>query len=210
MNKLIAGLTAATILAFGGTANAATFTFLPGAGDILPTEGVLFDFNDPAEDSLVAGNGFLFLTESSGQGARPAAGDQSRFLSVLGGGSATIDFGGAGANGFSIDIGSVDSYNTLTLNFLGGTSQSFTGSQLVAVPNGNQVADATNGRFRFMAENGQRITGITLTSDANSFEVDRLAVAAVPEPATWAMMIGGFGMIGAAARRRVRTSVSFA
>ena len=28
------------------------------------------------------------------------------------------------------------------------------------------------------------------------------AVAAIPEPATWAMMIGGFGMIGFAARRR--------
>ena len=31
------------------------------------------------------------------------------------------------------------------------------------------------------------------------------APAAVPEPATWAMMIGGFGLIGAALRRRVRT-----
>ena len=29
-----------------------------------------------------------------------------------------------------------------------------------------------------------------------------LAAGAVPEPATWAMMIGGFGMIGAALRRR--------
>ena len=28
------------------------------------------------------------------------------------------------------------------------------------------------------------------------------AVAAVPEPATWAMMIGGFGLVGVALRRR--------
>jgi hypothetical protein len=34
-------------------------------------------------------------------------------------------------------------------------------------------------------------------------------ITAVPEPATWAMMIGGFGLIGAAARRR-RTAVTFA
>ena len=27
-------------------------------------------------------------------------------------------------------------------------------------------------------------------------------VGAVPEPATWAMMIGGFGLVGAAMRRR--------
>jgi hypothetical protein len=31
----------------------------------------------------------------------------------------------------------------------------------------------------------------------------------VPEPATWAMMIGGFGAIGATMRRRRRTAVSF-
>ncbi|MFD1613351.1 cistern family PEP-CTERM protein [Sphingomonas tabacisoli] len=35
-------------------------------------------------------------------------------------------------------------------------------------------------------------------------------IAAVPEPATWAMMIGGFGLIGAAARRRQRTAVTYA
>lgn len=35
-----------------------------------------------------------------------------------------------------------------------------------------------------------------------------VAVAAVPEPATWAMMIAGFGLVGAVARRR--TKVSFA
>lgn len=35
--------------------------------------------------------------------------------------------------------------------------------------------------------------------------------AAVPEPATWAMMIGGFGMVGGAMRyRRRKTTVSFA
>ena len=41
-----------------------------------------------------------------------------------------------------------------------------------------------------------------------SFVLDNLTIGnAVPEPATWAMMIVGFGLIGAAARRRqsVRT-----
>jgi len=37
----------------------------------------------------------------------------------------------------------------------------------------------------------------------------RQNVAAVPEPASWAMMIGGFGMIGAVMRRR-RTRIRFA
>lgn len=33
---------------------------------------------------------------------------------------------------------------------------------------------------------------------------------AIPEPATWAMLLGGFGMIGAAARRRQRMRVTYA
>lgn len=43
-------------------------------------------------------------------------------------------------------------------------------------------------------------------------DVTNIVTGAVPEPATWAMMLAGFGMIGFAARRRssVKTAVSFA
>jgi hypothetical protein len=34
-------------------------------------------------------------------------------------------------------------------------------------------------------------------------------LSAVPEPTTWAMMIGGFAMVGANLRRR-RTTIAFA
>ena len=44
----------------------------------------------------------------------------------------------------------------------------------------------------------------------NSATATFAAANAVPEPATWAMMIGGFGLIGAAARRRTRANVTFA
>ncbi|MET0307171.1 MAG: PEPxxWA-CTERM sorting domain-containing protein [Sphingomonas sp.] len=45
---------------------------------------------------------------------------------------------------------------------------------------------------------------------AADFAVDRVyAVAAVPEPAAWGMMIGGFGLAGAAMRRR-RVRVAYA
>jgi hypothetical protein len=42
------------------------------------------------------------------------------------------------------------------------------------------------------------------------FTQGSVGVPAVPEPAVWAMMIGGFGAIGAAARRRRQVTVSFA
>jgi hypothetical protein len=37
-----------------------------------------------------------------------------------------------------------------------------------------------------------------------------IAIASVPEPATWAMMILGFGLVGGAMRARRRTTVKFA
>ena len=48
----------------------------------------------------------------------------------------------------------------------------------------------------------ESVAGVTITATD--------AAGAVPEPATWAMMIGGFGMIGAASRRRVRSSTTYA
>jgi hypothetical protein len=186
-----------------GTAQAATFVFAPGTGGPAAGETLLTDFNDSANDGLVGGNGFQFLTDSSGNGALPGAGDGTRYLSVLGSGQATIDFG-TSSTGFSIDIGSVDDYNSLTLFFADGTNQLFTGADLVAIPDGNQQLDRSNGRFTFTGESGQLITGISLASGQNSFEVDNIAISAVPEPTTWAMMLAGFGMVGFGLRSRRR------
>jgi hypothetical protein len=36
------------------------------------------------------------------------------------------------------------------------------------------------------------------------------ATSAAPEPASWALMVGGFGLVGGAMRRRQRTDFSFA
>lgn len=200
---MLKALIATALLAgAAGAASAATFVFAPGSDALLPSESIAYDFNNPGADGLVTGSNFAFLTGSSSQGALPAAGDGTRYLSVLGGGTAVIGFAGP-LSSFSLDIGSVDSYNLITLAFADGTTQSFNGSQLVATPDGNQTEDRTNGRFRFFADAGQTITGITLMSGSNSFEVDNIAVtSAVPEPATWALLFGGFGAAGLALRAR--------
>jgi hypothetical protein len=46
--------------------------------------------------------------------------------------------------------------------------------------------------------------------DIIAFDAMGYDLAAVPEPQTWAMMILGFGFVGAAVRRRVRVGVRFA
>jgi hypothetical protein len=43
----------------------------------------------------------------------------------------------------------------------------------------------------------------------SDFAPNNATIAAVPEPASWAMMLGGFGLVGAAVRRR-RTQIRFA
>jgi hypothetical protein len=54
-------------------------------------------------------------------------------------------------------------------------------------------------------------TGLTFSSESGAFLVGNPVGDAVPEPATWAMMIVGFGVIGGSTRyRRRKTSFSFA
>jgi hypothetical protein len=47
-------------------------------------------------------------------------------------------------------------------------------------------------------------------SGSITFTYTPSGAGAVPEPATWAMMIGGFGMVGGAMRRRQKVSVRYA
>jgi PEP-CTERM motif len=61
---------------------------------------------------------------------------------------------------------------------------------------------------------GVRVIGLDNFGGSPGFDVANIQALAfvgqVPEPATWAMMIGGFGAIGVAARRRRRVTVAFA
>jgi len=53
-------------------------------------------------------------------------------------------------------------------------------------------------------------TGGSAYSAAATLAVPPAPIGSVPEPATWALTLMGFGAMGAAMRRRPRTSVSFA
>jgi hypothetical protein len=66
--------------------------------------------------------------------------------------------------------------------------------------------------FQTFTFNAAGVTSVRISGDS-PFAIDNVVlsdrVAAVPEPASWAMMIVGFGAIGAAARRRQRVAVRF-
>lgn len=213
MKKLMLSLMAAALATSG--AHAAAVSFAGGSG-ALAGFTVINDFDSLAGVTVNSGTAKLFSATNNVEGAIPAFGPAGgasgslSFLSVLGGGSASIGF--APAKAVSFDLGSLDFYNGVVLHFTGGGTQAFTGGQIIglagiAVPNnGNRFSPTTNGRLTYTGLSGQRIDGITLTSNTNSFEIDRLAVLAVPEPATWTMMILGFGAIGATLRRGRRAA----
>lgn len=109
-------------------------------------------------------------------------------------------------------------YVTTTYNSVGNVS-------VQSLPSFFQmdIAGANNKQLRLIFNGGLTAAGGSLTT--SSYENQTAAgtrtisvgaataqVSAVPEPATWAMMLVGFGAIGFAARSRtrVRAAVSFA
>ena len=197
-------LLAATLLASAGAAEAApSYTFTGGASSPASGLSVIYDFDTTTP--AITGSGFQIQSGTDGNGAAPAfANPGGKYLSVLGGGSATINFASP-VDAFSFDWGSIDDYNSL--NVMTSVGNVMLNGAMVSAANGNQSSSTTNGLFTFLG-NGATISGFTLTSGSNSFEIDN--VAAVPEPATWGMMILGFGVMGGAMRRRQRTTARVA
>jgi hypothetical protein len=208
--RLLALAAAAATALVASSANAAiVFTFIPGGAS--PAGGfTVVDTFDTA-DGLTGSNFQIKVPPADGNGAPPANSIPSGtpYLSVLGGGSATYAFAGE-VSAFEFDWGSVDSYNTLTINSTGADPIIVPGLSFPNAANGNQVDPGTNGLFRVAGTAGEHFTSVTFSSSQNSFEVDNLAVAGVPEPASWALMILGFGGAGAVLRGQRRRQAAAA
>ena len=101
--------------------------------------------------------------------------------------------------------GSVDTYNTIQFLGAGGVVlASFTGSDIFNPANGSQTDPNLNPlvRFDLTGSDVSALTQLRLSSTSNAFETDNFTINAVPEPATWALMMLGFGAIGFGMRRR--------
>ena len=92
-------------------------------------------------------------------------------------------------------VGSLDTYNSVTLrNTDGSVFKKFDGSSLAGLTGTGQ-----SGRVTYDFQ-GTKLGSIVFASSQAAFEIDQIYSAA-PEPATWGMMILGFGMAGGALRR---------
>ena len=217
----VAAFAAGLMMSASANAELVFVSFDPGAATPGTGFTVVDDFNSYSTVGITGSGFYIHAPGSDGDGAQPANSNppNTPYLTVLGGGSATIAFADLPGvtppvKAVQFDWGSVDSYNTLTIDYtysLAGSSAVYTGSEVAPPANGNQSADATNGRFTIWGSSGVTFDSINLASSTNSFEIDNVAVGSVPEPATWAMMFLGFAGLGYAGfHRGRRTAISIA
>jgi len=95
--------------------------------------------------------------------------------------------------------GVVDGYIRAYLNIpTGMTSLGFMGTLNLDCRGASSCDFGHTGAFGF----GTLPDGLTFSSASGVFLTDRGMPGGVPEPASWALMLGGFGLAGAAVRRR--------
>lgn len=208
MRKITSALltaVAATSLASGADA-AVTVSATPGCAIYCGPTPVTYDFDTPATTPIFIGGGIVGPGTSSGLYAQPL-GSTGQYFSA---GPSTsppptnITIGND-IGSFSLIWGSLDDYNTLVLHTMGG-DYTYTGLDIAALipglANGDQSDPNTNPIVTFLLTGlDQQAVNFNMTSTQNAFEIDNIAVNPVPEPATWAMMLLGFGAAGYSMRR---------
>ena len=108
----------------------------------------------------------------------------------------------------SFDNGAFGQGSQALIASLNGVSQ---GSYNGLVTN-NVDTTFTTQTFSFVGDGAQATLAFHVTTSPDNVDalLDNVSVSAVPEPATWAMMIIGFGAVGGAARSARRRQAAFA
>ena len=213
--KLRQTLAAATVvLAFGaGAANAAVVIGLQENGGAITNTGV---------SSLTAFSFGTFTVDASGTAITTPFGLDSQTLDTSTSTAGVLSVY-VTETGITAPIGTVSFTSTFTGNTIpaGWTVQEQTfldtgnGNFIVSGPTAHLLGNQTFSSFGAVQQSASVATGsdysitdlYTVTSTGAGTANDTIDISAVPEPATWAMFLVGFGAIGFAMRRPLRKVV---
>lgn len=195
----------ASVALGASSAQALSITYNAGAAATnLGGTSIFENFDALTPGTPYGGGNAIFANSVSGFAARPAFGSTGNFLAVQANNTSSVTIAVPKVQVLSFVIGSLDTYNRVVLKFLTGPDVILDGAGIIAgaIANGNQVLPQTNGRVFYDTQGLNSIVGFQLTSfGRNAFEIDNVSIA-VPEPATWGMMILTAGIAGTALRRR--------
>ncbi|QXQ08386.1 PEPxxWA-CTERM sorting domain-containing protein [Sphingosinicellaceae bacterium] len=182
-----------------------TAAFL-GSASIASAATTLYTFDDAAYQSVFSFSPYASVVSGSlhNKYAAPTiagVADATKYLAVLGGGQATFTQAIGNITTVSYDWGSIDRFNSVKA-YSGDTLVSTIYGSAFPPATGDISSAATNKYVTLNYAASANITKLVFGSDTNSFELDNISVTAVPEPATWAMLIAGMAMTGATMRRR--------
>jgi hypothetical protein len=196
---------------------AATIVLNVGAGVLQPEENLLFN-NNPAPGPIIEGwtnQTGTFVTIEGGE-TLTAAGGQARLDTTDGTLSSVFTFRGFAGQlaGFDLSDPALAFTNTEFRIFRGTATQ----VTLTFVDTAGEVFQQTfampaNGFFNASAIDGQQIDYFSIAAngtigDVRQIRLGGVAAVVVPEPATWAMMVLGFGAAGATLRTRRRYALA--
>jgi hypothetical protein len=218
MSKILSKFATAAglAMAFAVPAHAGpvTYSWSPFDAAIAPGEVMVQTF----DAALAAGYTMSWTGAAIYQGplvpgiAAPPQNDETKYLSILTGGSATLTAPGV-IKSLSFYWGSMDEYNKITFLGANGFSKYFDGDDLNSPANGNQQAASTNRRYYFTFDPNDKVNQVIFSSSGNSFELDNIAVndppgiTDVPEPLTLSLFASGLaGATLLGRRRRLKTA----
>lgn len=144
---------------------------------------------------------FYFQFMRTGNGSRVSDGKVARITAA--------SFAGFDVEGFSFD-GDVDGsggFTAATTSGAGSTAERSEDGAVLRMVFGRTLDGLTTGSTYIFRTNATRYDdlGTFGVINGSTFEGDSFEPAhAVPEPSTWALLFGGFAMIGARLRRRQR------
>jgi hypothetical protein len=198
----------------------ATVIIGTGAGTIQPDQNLLFN-NNPPNGTTVAGVTNQTNTSVSITGGETLVGNggQARLESADGLINTTFTFNGLAGQNLGVDLTNPALAFTQTefRIFVGdgtATQATLTFVDTAGQQFQNTFAIPSNGFFNAQAVDGQQINYFSVAANGSFQDVRQvriggvgsIPVGVVPEPASWALMIMGFGGIGGLVRRQRRAA----